>query len=368
VLRVVLRSIHNEGYYLWPPHLKVVFKPSSDVMPGISDDAEFKINSHGIRGDEISPQHTYRVLAIGGSTTMSAYLDQSEMWTYLLQESLNRNGRRHQVWVGNGGLSGATTRHHVIALQYSPLSELRIDAVILLIGINDLSMRLSHDKDYDPDSPETPEAHKELLAQTFRGTYDAYPNDPFYKRTAVWQLLRRAKRLKSYAHFEDERGRVYISWRDHRKRSTEVRDELPDLSSALKGYANNINKLIDIAQEKSVRPIFMTQPTMWKPGLPDNLNALFWLGGIGDFQRESGRPYYSVAALERGIRLYNDTLLQVCKERHVECLDLASVLEKDTTVFYDDVHFNESGSRKVAKLLSLYMLDHTPFRESQVSH
>jgi hypothetical protein len=45
----------------------------------------------------------------------------------------------------------------------------------------------------------------------------------------------------------------------------------------------------------------------------------------------------------------------------VECIDLATTLEKDTTVFYDDVHFNESGAQKVSKTVSNYFLSHDPF-------
>lgn len=366
-LQLALRSIHSKGYYIWPPHLKTVFKPYAEIMPGISGDSKFIINSQGIRGDELVPQHTYRILAVGGSTTICGYLDQSETWSHLLQEGLNRNTQDQRVWVGNGGVSGATTRHHLVALQYLPLRELKIDTVILLIGINDLSTRLSHEKDYDPNFPEKPEAKKDLLAQTFTGTYDSYADDPFHKRTAMWQLLRRAKRLMSTEHIEDRDGRIYITWREHRRHAGEIRDELPNLSPALEEYARNINQIIDIAQEKAVRLIFMTQPTLWKPGLPQNLEALLWLGGIGDFQKESGKPYYSAAALEKGMKAYNDTLLRVCQERRIECLDLASRLEKDTTVFYDDVHFNESGARKVAEALSRYMIERGSFRESQVA-
>jgi len=130
---------------------------------------------------------------------------------------------------------------------------------------------------------------------------------------------------------------------------------IPILSSALEEYARNINMIIGLAQEKSVRLILMTQPTMWRADLPQELGALLWLGGIGDFQKESGKPYYSVTALEKAMKAYNDTLLRVCSERSLECLDLASLLEKDTTVFYDDAHFNESGARKVAEALSKFM-------------
>jgi len=366
-LEVVNYSIHHKGYFFFAPHLKAVFKPTSEIMPGISGDSEFRINSDGIRGDEITPQHSYRILAVGGSATMCGYLDQSETWAQLLQESLNRNTGTGQVWVGNGGVSGLATNHHVVALRYLPLRELKIDTVILLTGVNDLSLRLSRDKSYNPNFLEQPEAENELLAQTFTGTFDSYSNDPFFKRIAIWQLMRRTKKLLLGAYIEDEHGTVYATWREHRQHASEILDQLPDLSSALDEYSRNIKSIIDITREKSVRLIFMTQPAMWKSGLPKNLDSLLWLGGIGDFQKELGKPYYSTAALDKGMKAYNDTLIRVCRERQIECIDLASIMEKDTTVFYDDVHFNESGARKVAATLSRYLLEQNPFRKPQIA-
>jgi lysophospholipase L1-like esterase len=102
--------------------------------------------------------------------------------------------------------------------------------------------------------------------------------------------------------------------------------------------------------------------------LPPELEALLWLGGIGDFQKETGKPYYSAAALEQGMTAYNDTLLRVCRARQVECLDLAAKLEKDASVFFDDVHFNENGARRVAAELSRYLLERNPFRGASVAN
>ena len=354
-LQFALPSMRGKGYYFMPPNHRTLFRPRPGIMPGISGDSNFVTNSNGIRGDEFTTQDSYRILAVGGSTTECSYLDQSETWTHLLQENLSGNTRNQKAWVGDAGLSGTTTRHHLVAMQHLPLREMKINAVILLIGINDLSVRLSHDKDYDPNFLEKPEVKKELLYRTFSGTYHLYPEDPFYKRTALWQILRQAKQMMSTEHIEDEDGRIYITWREHRRSASEMRDALPDLSSALAEYARNVNMIIDLAQEKSVRPILMTQPTMWRAGLPQDLDALLWLGGIGDFQKESGKPYYSVTALERAMKAYNDTLLRVCRERSLECFDLASLLAKDTTVFYDDAHFNESGARKVAEAISKFM-------------
>jgi lysophospholipase L1-like esterase len=365
MLQLVVNSIHKKGYYIWPPQMKAMFKPSAEIMPGVSGDARFVISSQGVRGDELTTQHTYRILAIGGSTTICGYLDQSETWTALVQEMINRRTPNHKVWVGNGGVSGLTSRHHVIALEYLPLQELRIDTVVLLVGINDLTRRISHDIDYDPNFMEKPGARSDLLLQTFTGTFDTYAEDPLYKKTALWQLLRRTKRLLGSRNVEDPEGRKYITWRRNRQLASEIRNELPDLSSALSEYSRNLNKMIDIGRAKSVRLVFMSQPTMWRAGLSQKLESLLWLGGVGDFQNETGRPYYSAEALENGMKAYNNTMLRICQERGVECLDLSSSLEKDDTVFYDDAHYNEGGSRKVAEVLSQYLLQRAPFRMTQ---
>jgi hypothetical protein len=83
------------------------------------------------------------------------------------------------------------------------------------------------------------------------------------------------------------------------------------------------------------------------------------MGGVGDFQNEVGKEYYSVEALATAMGLYNETLMKVCEERQVECLDLASLVPKDTTTFYDDAHFNERGARRVTETLASYLIrDH----------
>ncbi len=362
ISETVLRFAFPPGYYIYPPHLKHIFIPYQNVMPGISGESVFITNSLGLRADELNPAHTYRILAIGGSTTICNFLDQSETWPFLLEKTLNENTLNNNVWVGNAGKDGMTTRSHLVAMKYLPLKEMKIDAVILLIGINDLHIRLSRDKRYNPNWLSKSTAEKILLNNTFSNAI--HPNWPFFKKTALWLLFERAEK----ALFEkvvkekvqDKAGKIYLTWREHRRNAIEIRNELPDLSSALEEYAANINKMIDMAEEQSIRLIFVTQPTLWRSDLPKNLAALLWLGGIGDFQKESGKPYYSVEALLEGMEAYNNVLRQICHQREVECIDLSSMLEKDTSVFYDDVHFNESGARKVSSILSKYIMNHDP--------
>jgi hypothetical protein len=131
--------------------------------------------------------------------------------------------------------------------------------------------------------------------------------------------------------------------------------ELPDLREALEEYAGNIHRAIDIAVDRGLKICFLTQPTLWKLGMTKEEKQLLWFGWSGDREKAKVGPYYSVEALSVGISEYNGVLRSVCRERKVPCIDLASMLPKDTTVFYDDCHFNESGAQKVAEIISGYL-------------
>jgi hypothetical protein len=99
--------------------------------------------------------------------------------------------------------------------------------------------------------------------------------------------------------------------------------------------------------------ILMTQPTLWRTDLTPAEKDLLWFGW-----GPQRKFFYSIEALIEGMSAYNNKLLEICQQRQVECIDLAHTLPADTTVFYDDVHFNESGARQVTQVIANYLLQH----------
>lgn len=353
-----------DGYYVLWPRTRLVFRPAPGVMPGVEGESNYITNSEGVRGDELTRDFTYRILAVGGSTTECLYLDQAEAWPQLLQGRLNEGRQGRKVWVGNVGRSGLNSRDHVVMLRRLLERPHDVDAVVLLVGVNDLNMRLRQDDSYDPDFMLRPDAERQLLPRNF----SVIPDDgslPFYKRTATWRLLADARAALSPARYsegaiQDKAGLVYVTLRERRRSAPVIRRTLPDLTSALGEYARNINAIIDLARSKSVRLILLTQPVMWRRDMPPRLNELLWMGGVGDFLNSAGKDYYSADALAEGMDIYNETLLKVCRERRAECFDLAPLVPKDTDAFYDDVHFNEAGARVVARALADYLTNERP--------
>lgn len=363
---VALRVLADKAYYIWPPNLERLHRPSPGVMPGISGESRFSVNALGMRADPFTNRSEYHVLAIGGSSTECLYLDDAEAWPFLLQQTLNQKLGRSRVWVGNVGVSGHNTRHHLNQVDRLLTQHPQIDAILLLVGINDLQLRLLQDTNYHPYSLAPSDYKKSVFSRSFSVKPRRRANDSFFRLELSELLEQVAKRLfessdlKKYV--EDEAGQAYVDWRWRRQQASVLRDALPDLTSALSEYTDNLNTIIDLAQSRGVRVIFVTQPVLWSPGLSRKLRDLLWMGGIGDFRAKIGAEYYTAAALAQGMDLYNRRLLAVCQDRKVEGVDLAPMLPHDTTVFYDDAHFNESGARQVARILAQHFLEHEPIK------
>ena len=360
---IVLRLISSGQYYVWPPGLRHVFRPDPDIMPGIKGESRFSINDHGLRGDPFSDNQTYRILAIGGSTTECLYLDDLEAWPYLLQEVLNATaGSKRRIWVGNAGKSGHNTRNHIVQVERLIRQYPKLDAVLLLIGANDFLQRLSLDELYRPFpgvEKITFSEYEALMDKSFSVWPRTDVRFPFWKRTAIWGKVRAIK--NRYRHspkataIQDDAAKIYKKWRMHRKMASSIRTTIPNLSSALEEYSRNVNTMIDYTKSKGIAVILVTQPYLWHSDLPNEEQSLLWAGSIGKYQEESGHEYYSIEALAKGLKMYNETLLRICHTKNVECIDLESQLSKDTSNFYDDAHFNESGARNVATVLGDYL-------------
>jgi hypothetical protein len=154
---------------------------------------------------------------------------------------------------------------------------------------------------------------------------------------------------------QDFRGENLVVWRGFRGQATRFRDALPDLAPALDEYARSLRAAVAAVRSRGQRIILMTQPAIWREDLDPALIRLLWMGGVGEFQDHGGREYYTPGALRRAMDLYNRTMLEVCVELGVECIDLANLLPRDGSMFYDDVHLTEAGSRRIAEIVAEHL-------------
>lgn len=362
LLRVLVPN--PDGYYVYPPGLRSEFEPLETIMPGVTGISRFAVSSLGLRGDELAPEHELRLLAVGGSTTQCLYLDQTEAWPQRLQHLLGERWGRDRVWVGNAGKAGRRLPEHRVQLEHLLPALPGLDAVVMLVGANDLNRRLSEGADYRPPDLDRPEVREALLARAF----DLYPRQYALRplrRTALFALLEQARSSirirRQWEMMQDRSGRNYEQWRELRARAARILEEPPDLGIALAAYAADLRAVREIARRHGVRAVFLTQPYLYRDDLPPELAKLLWLGWVGERQTAPNQEYYSVGALAHAYEAFNGALLAFCRETDAECLDLEPLLPKDTRSFYDDIHFNEAGSEQVARTLFAYLVAQPPF-------
>lgn len=322
----------QKSFHLWSRSSQMVFRPRPEVMPGVSGESRFTVNSQGIRGPELpQPSEAYRILCLGGSTTECLYLDDGESWPGRFMERLNEHRPGKPVWVGNIGRSGFCTTEHLKFIQESPLIE-DMDCVVLLVGYNDLVRLLRN----------------ELNRQLWEDTSD---DQPLWRSSNVLAMVRAVHRDWKVGRVivEDESGQNYELRRRERQQGP-FSDALPDPTQALAEYRQRLEAIVKACREKQVRVVFLTQPTLWADSLASDVESLMWGG-----QLASGE-YLTAGKIREGLNYYNDVLVRTSAQLGVECVSLNSMNDQ-TAWFYDYAHFNEAGASEVARLVAKHFLN-----------
>ena len=206
----------------------------------------------------------------------------------------------------------------------------------MLAGINDMGAILNR-RDYERRASDVAK-----VALT-----PAYDGMAYYRRSAILRLVTASVLYANSTTVEqDPAGDWYAVQRAERQKALAKRTihDVPPLEEALETYRANLQAIIQTTRRLGKNLLMMTQPTMYRKDLPEHLAALLW-----SYNADGAM---SVEVLEELMDAFNRTLVEVCQEEGVDYIDLASMLPKDTSTFYDDAHFNISGSEKVATIVA----------------
>jgi lysophospholipase L1-like esterase len=355
IAEITLRMVakfNPPGRYVYPPNHTFYFHPDASILIGISGAKEFKTNAQGFRGDEDFTDSTYNILCVGGSTTECNYLDNKETWFSLLNQSpdiarlIGASPKR--VVIASVGLSGQTSFENYFMLNELLQKHKNIHHVILMCGINDFVKVLAK-----PTLNISVEKQKDSLFQAHLiSRYWYIPgriNDTTWTgHSALMHSIRANFFSTPSKNTIDRRGEIVKQWRANYSSRSKLLDTLPDLTASLEVFNKNLEQIFSLCATHRVKLVCINQATLWHDTLPGNLSNLLWMGGIGKYQTQKGGVYYSPKALQSGMEMYNTTLAKTAKAYNILCIDIAHRLSKDTSVFYDDCHFNTSGARKVA--------------------
>jgi len=299
----------GEGLYYAHPYT------AYDMKPGYGIPGEVTINSYGFRGKEFSETKapgTYRIVALGGSTTYGIGLEEDGTYPYFLEEILQERLGTDKIEVINAGLVSATTAESLsrFLLKVVPLDP---DMVIFYEGYNDLPPRMF--KDYTGDY------------YHFRKI--PYYKPPFLSRFLLYRIA--VSGFKASLHYPNT-TLLSHTWKFENLPAEESGriENFNKTSSAI--YKRNLSYIIDVAKARGIPIVLSTfaiddDAPDWNEHMPEAL----WAEGIGQ----------NNAAVRELAEEYDTPLIEYY-EYGLENKDL----------FLDSIHMTSEGNEKMANFFA----------------
>ncbi|SRR5579883_693025 len=134
---ILENTIEKSPGFTSHPILGRINKPGTAVE-GTEGFSRTKINSLGMRGDEILPKikNEYRILALGDSNTKALQVSDNKTYTYLLQDKLRSQSTLKLVNIINGGRDGASPAYFI---QLTDFYKSVIQPDFVIVEVDDVS-------------------------------------------------------------------------------------------------------------------------------------------------------------------------------------------------------------------------------------
>jgi lysophospholipase L1-like esterase len=319
--------------------------PVRQSLPGLKPEVFYRRNAYGLRTDAAIPgpkaPGTRRLLCLGASTTDQATQNLEDTWCAKLAATLSLQLRDSGIRIesasyGRGGYRSVD----LLAWAEDSLLAIEPDVVVVLTGINDLAW--NGGPGYRYQGLDSALAHSRRV----RGPKPERP--PGILRRACPVALQLCQRLALAV-----RGRPSsLEWhsanlprlrRDYRRlpaADTMTRDPDPIVE-----FREATDSLLGFLGARGIAAVLLGQPVLWSPGLGQAERDALWFG----VATPTGSIRPSLEWLAREMERYNAESERMARDRHAAYLDLDRRIPKTLEYFFDDCHFTDRGSDRVAR-------------------
>lgn len=303
------------------------FEIENRINPRLDSIIHVSLNDLGFRGRS-RPLHfdsVISIITVGGSTTACSFLSDDKTWPYLLGERLNK--WPGNVWVNNAGMDGHSTFGHQVLLQ-DHLLRLKPKLVLFLTGVNDVENA----------QPTYTEQLTRKDQYTSLRHFLNNNSEVFNLCLTLWRQWRAKKLAVTGTDLVDLAALPTVRVSDET-----LNERIQQQQPFIEGYHKRVVQLIDTCLAHNIVPVMVTQPCRGGIGI-DSITKVN-LETVKDWQG-NGRSSWTI------LQLYNEELRNICKEKNVFLIDLATSLPKGSLYFYDHIHFTNEGAAKVAGIIS----------------
>lgn len=287
-------------------------------------------NGIGLRGPEFpaNPEQFTKIFTVGGSTTACVTLTDGKTWPDLTLKQLRAQLGSH-IWLNNAGMDGHSTFGHRILLE-SHLAKYRPDYFIYLIGINDMGRDDLNEYDSELILQRQSLKNQIIAASEFLSTvqtlYRGYRAYDMGLNHAVDHDLKAIQKIQ----MKPEVVSGYL--REHRERHVPA-------------YASRLRDLVKRTISIGAVPVLVTQPAMLGRGVDP-------VSGISIDNLEYDIPGLSSGVVWDALEMYNEVTRGIAAEFRVPLVDAARLMPKDSSLYFDWVHYSNLGAEKMADIVA----------------
>jgi len=279
---------------------------------------------------------TFRILALGGSTTEQSGLENNLIWSNtlidLVKDYRMQNKKNYEMI--NFGISGTRTIHHYFTFKRN--LELNPDIVIFLLGVNDWNYHIVNinEKFFFPNLEIAFDYRTSILHKVSSKIISALKRK-FLSRKSLGPNL---KKLNSINPVKDIIQKN-IDLKNNIKNYTEL-----NLDKVSPRYKYWLNKIIKICKKKNIKCVFADQPSLYDISQKNNKDKLWMNPPYKNYK-------ISFKDMVETKDIYNLFLEKKIKEKNLKFCKLSNKIFSNEVFFVDDVHFTPKGSKAVAKNL-----------------
>ena len=283
---------------------------------GLKEVYFYRRNYHGFRGEDIKPSEI-KAIIMGGSNIEQRYEPERYTITGFLNSNLKKDN--FDLEIINAGVEAMSTRGMILGFKnwLFKLKDFSPKIILFYVGITDYGIN-------DEDSLNKQIQEGNLLNPSFTEQI----KDNIKSRSIILDSIRifkfkylPRKGFVKYDGNQDPKLKEnfnYISYNTAKNKY-----DLTKLKSVynkkIQNYLSRIDKLHELALKLNSKPVFIT-----------NISS----GG------------YNKIGL-----ILNISLIEHCKKRNYQCIDLAKKLDSNLNYWKDGMHTTNIGSRAVANLI-----------------
>ena len=285
-----------------------------------------RTNSIGFRGDEVPVQKTpgkKRVLVLGDSITLAAYLPEDQTFTTLAAKILSASAPTEVI---NAGVYDVGLREEILILKESGL-KLKPDLVVLGFYLNDSRPPWGFENEYYNLPPRLTEASKTLEQYSYLYMW-------------IWRRI-------LVTHFLGHNMAKRLNWQDEYNSSNWREDQA--------------------AYQHLIQSASLDWGSAW-----DEKSWTMLYSGLDELRGLAEKNHFQLVvlifpvAVQVRSNVYDDfpqqKMKSYCASHQLPCLDLLPLLREHQAenIYYDHCHFTAEGHRLIAGPIAQFIADNEP--------